>query len=173
MDKVLLAIWVFISSLVGGNHSTPPPLAKVASLTPIAMPNTFIIKGSGTSTIVSIQGTPVPPLYFEKTITDPIAVQKLYSAMLALPPYPTPIKGSIPPSCGQGYNMDYQLNFFKDTKLIRQGTMTIHTCGGGMMVSLDGTYKREFYDQNNWKPFRTLLLNSLGVTASQFYGAKE
>ncbi len=132
----------------------------------------FLINGSGKSGIGTEHGKPVPPIYFDTTITDPIVVQKLYNAMLALPPFPTSING-LPQSCGQGYSMRYYFGFYnKNGKLIQEGTMTINSCGGGETVSLDGSYEREFYDVSNWKPFRTLLLSSLGVSANQLYGAK-
>jgi hypothetical protein len=181
MGKLLLAIWIFLGSLVGVNpHSATPHIAQTVvsptatpSPTPISseMPNELKVSRSVTPLG---QKTKNPMLPF-KTINDPAVVQKLYNAILALPPYPTsnPIRPPQANGCVKNPILAlYELSFFKNDRLIRRGTMTILSCGGGMSISLEGTHEREFSDENSYKPFMSLLESSFGVTASQLNGAE-
>jgi hypothetical protein len=111
------------------------------------------------------------PLSPFKTINDTAVVQKLYKAILALPPYP--LMG-VTGSCVRDPQLVlYDLTFFKNGKLIRHGTIDILAgCGAGETVHLDGTYEREFYDQNQIS-FVQLLESSFGVTADQIFHTND
>ena len=98
-----------------------------------------------------------------KTVSDSALVQKIYHTILAFPPNPTtPQRGSCTMNAQR---VLYDLSFLKNTKLIQHGILSMTACGGAFYVSLDGTYKREFYsDRNFYVPFRNLLENAFGVT---------
>ncbi len=181
MGKLLFAIWIFLGSLVGVNpHSITPHIAQ-AVVSPTTIPSPAPVYSEMPNELkVSRSATPLDrktknPMLPYKTINDPAVVQKLYNAILALPPYPTsnPTRPPLANHCVKDPILAlYELNFFKNERLIRHGTMTILGCGGGLSISLEETDEREFSDENSYKPFMSLLENSFGVTASQLNGAE-
>jgi len=95
-----------------------------------------------------------------KTITNAATVQKLYDAILALPPIPTGIRrwgGVEHPSVAH-----YDLKFIYKGNLVQHGVIIIESYGIPTTVNLDGSYTREFYDQ---KSFTTLVENTFGLTS--------
>jgi hypothetical protein len=107
-------------------------------------------------------------------ITDHATAQVLYDTIVALPPYPTPVSGRpLSASCAfNAKNVLYDLSFLSfDNKPIHHAVVSMTECGGYWWVTLDGSYKREFYsDIHLYVPFRSLLESSLGLTSSQLDG---
>jgi hypothetical protein len=145
-----------------------PTVIPTPTISLSEMPDELKVSRSVTS-LVQKTNNPMVPF---KTISDPTIVQKLYSTILALPPFPTPYEPNLSASCAfNAQRILYDLNFFKNNKLLRHGILSYTACGGGLYVILDGTYKREFTsDRNLFASFRTLLENSFGVTARQLVG---
>jgi hypothetical protein len=97
-----------------------------------------------------------PP--FSKTITDPTVVQKLYSDILALPPFPLGTY-SCPPDIGIQYNLDFYL-----------GAVSILTAdydptGCASLKLNDRTVKTDAT-----RGFEVDLAEALGLSEAQFLG---
>src|SRR6266516_304103 len=156
LAMVLFILLPFIGFYLGfqaGLHhsSTPLPATKLIAFPTATSSPTSVISEMPDELKVSraISQNPFQehnyPLSSFKTINNQAIVQKLYRAILALPPYPTGVAGEG--HCvAHPFLVRYDLSFFKNGKLVQHGTINLLVgCGAAETVSLDGTYRREFY----------------------------
>jgi len=92
--------------------------------------------------------------FFDKTIKDPVAVQRLYNATLRLPKEDTNVKLCL----FNPTSISNDLRFFNETDLILHATLVVGGCGS--WVRIDG-FDRDLAPDDR---YFSLLVNSLGVT---------
>jgi hypothetical protein len=152
-------------------YTSPPntlPTSTIPKLKPSELPDELIVSRAVSTNPFQDHNYPLTHL---KTINDPIIVQKLYIAILALPPVPT-FPGDEGHCGAHPYLVRYNLTFYKNGGQFKHGVINILVgCGAGESVNLDGTFGRQFYTLNTdeFQTFAALLEKTFGLTGSQLY----
>lgn len=89
----------------------------------------------------------------QKTVSNPVVVQRLYQAILALPPAPTGVQ-----LCPFDTGAEFYLSFYYKNDHILQAT--VHP-GGCRFVSVTGSYSRSTNSS-----FWSVLANTIGIPES-------
>jgi hypothetical protein len=167
MGNFLLAIWVFLGSLIGINHpSTPLPVAKmVVSPTEATKPNAVSSEIPNQNQLPNKLVVTRPEDKTDHlsaltiTITDEVKVRKLFEDIYALPTFVS--GGTI--NCPAEYFSKYLLDFYLNNTHISHG---IYTPTGCPTVKLDNLNARVDWHST----FASDFQKALGLSGKEFYG---
>jgi hypothetical protein len=144
----LALLLLALASCGGSSTVTPPPTSVDISRTVPAQ----------------LQGRPWYFLPFDKSFSDPAAVQAFYAQTLAQPHFA--VTPGITNGCGPQL-VPYQLTFRHDTTIILAGTVTIGNCGVLDITTEQGQPAHDVraYDS----AYQADLAQVLGITVEDLY----
>ncbi len=161
MGKLLLAIWIFLGSLVGVNpHPTTPHIAQ-AVVSPTATPSPAPVYSEMPNKLVATRPEDKTDHLsaLTVTITGEPKVRKLFQDIYLLPTF---VPGGVY-NCPAEYFSKYLLDFYLNNTLISHG---VYTPTGCPTVKLDNLNARVDWHST----FASDFQQALGLSGKDFYG---